>query len=312
MTRTDIDVLQVVTTASPFFEQQVRALEARGVSCTTVAVPDADGTAATLDAYRRCYQRVFRAGLDSYDIVHANYGLVGPLALAQPTRPVVLTLWGSEVMGESRRLAVVSQAAARASDEVILPSTPISEAFDVPHEVVPFPVDTETFRPMDRATARAEVDWETDANVVLFPYHPDRGVKNYPRAQRIVSAVDDRLDNPVELRWIWGVPHEDVPLYMNASDAVLVTSDHESGPMVVKEAAACNIPVVSTRVGFAPAALDGVSNSHVRDGDDELVDALASVVECGERSDGRSVLELPDRERTGERLHAIYRDVLDE
>lgn len=307
-----MDVLQVVTTASPFFEQQVEALEARGVSCTTVSVPDADGTAATLDAYRRCYQRVLRAGVDSYDLVHANYGLVGPLALAQPTRPVVLTLWGSEVMGDSTRLTAVSRAAARASDEVILPSDPISEAFDVPHEVVPFPVDTETFRPMERSTARADVDWETDARVVLFPYHPDRSVKNYPRAERVVSAVDDRLEESVELRWIWGVPHEDVPLYMNASDAVLVTSDHESGPMVVKEAAACNVPVVSTDVGFAPAALDGVSHSHVCDAEDELVDALAAVLESGERSDGRSVLELPDRDRTGERLHAIYRDVLDE
>jgi glycosyltransferase involved in cell wall biosynthesis len=310
--RTDLDVLQVVTTTSAFFEQQVEALEARGVSCTTVSVPDADGTAATLDAYRRFYQRVLREGVGSYDLVHANYGLVGPLALAQPTRPVVLTLWGSEVLGESACLSAVSTAAARASDAVVLPSAPISEAFDVPHEVVPFPVDTETFRPMPRSTARAEVDWGTDAKVVLFPYHPDRDVKNYPRAERVVSAVDDRLDEPVELRWICDVPHEDVPLYMNASDAVLVTSDHESGPMVVKEAAACNVPVVSTAVGFAPAALDGVSRSHVCESDGELADALATVLEADERSDGRSMLELPDRELTGERLHAIYRDVLGE
>ncbi|WP_336036845.1 glycosyltransferase [Halobacterium yunchengense] len=312
MPRTDLDVLQVVTTASPFFEQQVRALEDRGVSCTTVAVPDADGAAGTVDAYRRFYQRVLRAGLDDYDLVHANYGLVGPFALAQPTRPVVLTLWGSEVMGESARLSAVSSAAARASDRVVVPSAPISDAFDVSHEVVPFPVDTGTFRPIERSAARAAVDWETDAKVVLFPYHPDRDVKDYPRAERIVAAVDDRLDEPVELRWIWGVPHDEVPQYMNASDAVLVTSSHESGPMVVKEAAACNVPVVSTSVGFAPAALDGVSRSHVRETDDGLVDALASVLAAGERSDGRSVLELPDREQTGERLHAIYRDVLGE
>jgi len=304
-------VLQIVTTASPFFEQQVEALEARGVDCTTVEVPDADGTPATLDAYRQFYQRVLREGIGSYDLVHANYGLVGPFALAQPTRPVVLSLWGSEVLGESRRLTAVSTAAARASDAVVLPSEPISRAFDVPHRVIPFPVDTETFRPIPRAAARQQIDWEPDPRIVLFPYHPDRGVKNYPRAERIVAAVDDRIEDPVELRWIWGVPHDEVPLYMNASDAVLVTSDHESGPMVVKEAAACNVPVVSTDVGFASAVLDGVEHSHVCSADEGLVDALTDVLAAGERSNGTSTLELPDSERTGERLHDVYRSVVE-
>lgn len=307
-----MNVLHVVTTASPFFQDQIDALETRGISCTTVEVPDADGALSSVDAYRRCYQRLLKESLGTYDIVHANYGLVGPLALAQPRRPIVLTVWGSELMGDSDRLETVTRFAADHSDAVVVPSAPISRAYDGNHEVVPFPVDTETFRPIPRDAAREAVGWETDEPIVLFPYHPDRTVKNYPRAERVVDAVDERFSEPVDLRWIWGVPHEEVPLYLNASDAVLITSNHESGPMTVKEAAACNVPVVSTPVGFAPAELDDVRHSHVAVTDDGLIEALSAVLDAGERSDGRSRIRAPDLDRVGARLEGVYTDVLDD
>ncbi|WP_257300304.1 glycosyltransferase [Haloarchaeobius sp. FL176] len=307
-----MEVLQVVTTASPFFRQQVDALESQGVNCTTVTVPDTGGALGSADAYRRFYQRVLASGLDSYDLVHANYGLTGPFALAQPTRPVVLTLWGSDVMSDSTPLTATSRLAASHSDAVIASSEPIAESLSVPHEVVPFAMDTDRFRPVDREQARDEVGWEPDGRVVLFPYHPDRSVKDYERADRIVASVDDRLDEPVELRWIWGVDHEMVPLYMNASDAVLVTSRRESGPMVVKEAAACNVPVVSTDVGFVSAVLDGVEQSTVADTDAELVDALVEILRADVRSDGRRETEFLTPERMGNRLVDLYRRVLTE
>lgn len=306
-----MNVLHVVTTASPFFRDQIDALERRGISCTTVEVPAADGTLRSLDAYRRCYQRLLKESLGSYDVVHANYGLVGPLALAQPRRPVVLTLWGSELMGDSDRLETVTRFAADHSDAVVVPSAPISRAVNGEHEIVPFPVDTDTFRPIPQAAARDAIGWETDDRIVLFPYHPDRTVKNYPRAKRVVEAAERLVDAAVDLRWIWGVPHDEVPLYLNASDAVLITSNRESGPMTVKEAAACNVPVVSTPVGFAPAELDDVEHSHVAVTEEGLVEALTAVLQAGERSDGRTRIRAPDRDRVGALLEGVYTDVID-
>ena len=303
-------VLQVVTTASPFFEQQVEALESHGVECTTVTVPETGTLVESADAYRRFYQRILSRGLDSYDLVHANYGLTGPFALAQPTRPVVLSVWGSDVMSDSTALTATTELAARGSDAVVAPSEAISESMSVPHEVVPFALDTERFRPVDRERAREAVDWNPDGHVVLFPYHPDRDVKDHERAERVITQVEELLDEPVDLRWIWGVDHDRVPLYMNASDAVLVTSRRESGPMVVKEAAACNVPVVSTDVGFVDAALDGVENSHVAGTDAGLVDALASTLQSDRRSDGRTETAFLTPDRMGERLADLYADVL--
>ncbi len=46
--------------------------------------------------------------------------------------------------------------------------------------------------------------------------------------------------------------------WMNAADAVLVTSDYEGFGMAAIEALACDVPVLSTPVGVAPYLLAGI------------------------------------------------------
>ena len=298
----ELRVLQLVTTPRPFFRQQVQALEDRGIECTTVAVPaDRGGRGPT--EYFSFVRQVLGEGLSGYDLVHANYGLVGPVALAQPTRPVVLTLWGSDLMGGGW-LSRWSRFAARASDTVVVPSEVMARELSVPHVVIPFPVDMELFHPIDRETAREQVGWDPDGRVVLFPYDPDRQVKDYTRAKELVDQVPD-----TELRVVNGVPYESMPNYMNASDALLVSSRRESGPMVVREAAACNVPVVSTPVGFAPQVLEGVANSAVAGDDDELVAALEIAVDAG-RSDGRETVDSLAPADVGAQLAETYKHAL--
>lgn len=303
----DISVLQIATSGRSFFTQQVEALEARGVSCTTVLVPRPDEGSRGPREYARFYARTVREAVDGHDIVHANYGLVGPAALAQPIRPVVLTLWGSELMGDRGWLDRCSRFAARHSDAVIVPSEQLAAELDTPHELVPFGVDTDLFRPIDREQAREHVGWDPDRRHVLFPYDPSREVKDYPRAERVVG----RLPDDVVLQTVSGVAYEEMPYYMNASDALLVTSKRESGPMVVREAAACNVPVVSTDVGFASDVLDGVTNSRVVDDDACLVEALGDVLRDGGRSDGRTTVEALGVERMADDIVEIYRRALD-
>ncbi|WP_123535444.1 glycosyltransferase family 4 protein [Halosimplex salinum] len=299
--------LHLYTTTRSFFEEQLAALEARGIDCTAVGVPgeyepDSPRTAAD---YARYLPRVLNHSLDEYDLVHANYGLTAPFALAQPTRPVVFTPWGTDLLGDRRWLTGLSRLSARAADAVVLPSRACASAVPGDHPVVPFGVDLDRFRPVPRAEARERVGWDPDERVVLFPYDPARPEKDYPRARRAVAAADVDAD----LRILTGVPHEAVPLYMNASDAVLVTSTREAGPMVVKEAAACNVPVVSTDVGFVRETLSGVSNCRVCDDEAALVDGLEAVLDGERRSDGRSTVDGLGIERMGERLAEVYRRV---
>jgi glycosyltransferase involved in cell wall biosynthesis len=306
-----VRVLQLYTSTRSFFENQVTALEDRGVECTTLGVPgrhEAESPRSATD-YLRYAPQVLGHSLRGYDLVHVNMGLIGPFGLAQPTRPVVLSLWGSDVMSDRGWLTRMSRFSVRHADEVILPSAAMSSAIDAEHTIIPFGIDLDRFRPIDRAAARERTGWDPDERVVLFPYEPGRPEKDYPRAERVI----DRADTEADLRVVTGVPHEEIPYYMNASDALLLTSTRESGPMVVREAAACNLPVVATDVGFVCETLEGVANSHVCRTDEELVAGLEAVLEGGGggRSDGREHLDDIGLETMGERLVEVYRRAIE-
>ncbi len=303
-------VLQLVTSSRPFFDQQVSALEDRGVDCTVLEVPGRYSGRSGRSAadYARYYRQLLSTVRSSaYDLVHANYGLLAPFVLAQPTRPVVVTLWGTDLMSERTWLRSISRHGARYADAAVVPSRVMSRDLEVDHELIPFGVDTDLFRPMDRSSAREQVGWETDRPVALFPYDRTRSVKDYPRARRLV----ERADADLELRTVSGVDHDEIPYYMNASDVLLVTSKRESGPMVVKEAAACNLPIVSTDVGFVRETIGGVTNCVVSDDDGALLGGIERIVADGGRSDGRESVDGLSLEALGERLHDVYRRVLE-
>ena len=301
-------VLQLITSTRSFYEQQVEALEARGIECTTVSVPGtyAADSPHTVWDYVRYYPKVLDHSLDEYDLVHANYGLVGPFALAQPTRPVVLSLWGTDLLGDYGWLRTLSRTSARLADAVVVPSEPMAEALGRPASLIPFGVNMDLFEPEPKQEARQRLGWD-DEPVVLFPYDRNREEKDFPRAKRVV----ERLESDARLHEVTDATHEEMPTYMNAADALLVTSRHEAGPMAVKEAAACNLPVVSTDVGFVRETLDGVSRSQVCETTDELVAALDAVLAAGERSDGRQAVRSDSVSRLGDRLATLYRETVE-
>ena len=303
-------VLSLVTNGEArFYKQQVRGLRERGVEVDSLEIggqrPEHTDNVEdrSLADYARFYRTALRRSLDDYDVVHASYGLTAPPAVLQPRHPTVLTLWGSDVMG---RFGPLSRLCARRADEVIVMSAEMAEELGQECTILPHGIDTEKFRPSDREAARADLGWDDDRHHVLFPYGPDRPVKDYPRAERIAEAADDRLEAPVELQTITGVPHDRMPVYMNAADALLLTSEREGSPNSVKEALACNLPVVAADVGDVALRLRDVDPSVVARDDEVLVDGLVDVLSSGERSNGRRVAEEVDLETQLSRLTDIY------
>ena len=316
--RTTIRVLSLTTTDwRSFYQRQLAALDSVDVEVTTLPVPgehrarEDDVEQRTPIDYARYLPQVLRAAGDDYDLVHANYGLTCPFAVAASSLPrtelpVVCTLWGGEYR-DNPYASLIQRFVARA-DEIVVPSNAMADRVDRPCQVVPFPVDTAQFRPIPMAEARERVGWTSDQRIVLFPYAPSREEKNYPLAKRVV----DGLEGDVSLRTVANEPYADVPYYLNAADALLLTSRFESGPMTIKEAVACNTPVVSRDVGFAREVLADVSTSAIANDEETLRDRLAAVLETAEPADGRGEITEYGTDEMGARLRAIYERCLEQ
>ncbi len=311
----ELSVLNLVTTEEArFFKQQVSILDELGVSSTTVSVPAnrVTGTGALAGRsamdYLRFVPQAIVESFGKYDLVHANYGLTAPAAVLQPNLPVVISLWGSDLYG---RFGPVSKLCARLADATIVMSDGMAAELGGDPYVIPHGIDLERFQPADQRAAQRELGWDPDRKHVVFPYAKGKSVKNAPLAERVVAAARDRIDEPIELQFVTGVAHERMSVYLNAADALLLTSDREGSPNSVKEAMACNLPVVARDVGDVRQRLRGVHHSFVAQDDTELADCLVSVLDADADSNGRAIIAELRIERMAERLLDVYRDVLD-
>lgn len=282
---TDLRVLSLVTNhRARFYLQQVEMLRSRGIDVDVVTVPDSTGDSRQLTDYARFYLAALRASGGEYDVVHANYGLSAPPAVLQWFHPTVISLWGSDLFGTYGQ---VGRWAARMADEVIVMSPEMAAELDCEPHVIAHGIDLDRFRPEPQTACQADLGWEPSAYHVLFPYPPSRTVKNYPRAERIVAAAESHLDRSIELHTVSGVAHEEMYRYMNAADVLLLTSRREGSPNSIKEAMACNCPIVSVDVGDVADRLTGVSQTAVETTDEALTASLVEILRDDEPSDGR-------------------------
>lgn len=306
-------VLHLVTTERPFFRLQVEALEASGVEQTILSVPNtydpANGESRTVLDYLRFYPRVLRESLGSYDLIHANTVRTAPHAIAQPAIPVVVTFWGRDVLDPSSRQRILSRWCARLADEVVVPSDEMANELGGAVNVVPHGIDLKLFEPADRLETKRDVGWDESAKHVLFPYVPARAEKNYSLAASVVETVDRKLDTDIELKVVYDQPHERMPEYMNAADALLLTSKYEGSPNAVREALACNLPVVSTDVGDVAERVANVDGAFVGQTKADLVEGLTTALTEYSECTGRQAVEHYSVEEMATQLVAIYETV---
>ena len=180
------------------------------------------------------------------DLIHAHYGLCGLLANLQRKVPVVTTFHGSDIQS-STMIRCLSRLAMYLSkyNIFVLKSMPDRVGYKKKnYSVVPCGVNLSVFKPMDMVEARKRLNWNTKDIYVLFAGRFDNPVKNPLWAKKCIALAGNcKL---IELK---GYKRIEVNLLMNACNLLLVTSISEASPQVVKEAMACNHPIVSTDVG---------------------------------------------------------------
>ena len=242
------------------------------------------------------------------DIIHAHYGLSGLLANTQRNIPVVTTYHGSDINTSSvyilsRLNMVLSAHSIFVSNENRLKSG-LSKIFTL----LPCGVDTKTFVPDLKEESRKLLGLDKDQKLVLFSSAFDIAVKNSALALSAIALLPD-----VRLIELKNYSRSQVALLMNAADVALMTSFTEGSPQFIKEAMACNCPVVSVPVGDVPMVMEGVEGCFIADYDAvAIAEKLNMAFRFGKRTEGRKrILELGwSNEKVAEKLLNLYSEIL--
>ncbi len=309
-----------------FVEQQVKGLRSVGVEVEVLYVNRVRSGAA---AYIGVQERVKRS-LSAFDadIVHVMYGGVMAWLVTKTVRarPTIVTFHGSDLLGETlagpwrQMIAGLGvrcsrQSAHRASGVVVvspalrdvLPATVSRSRI----RVIPCGIDVNRFIPLDRQECRRQLGWSNDRMVVLFNSNGGDPVKRPALAYAAVEALQ-RAGVPAELRELRDRPYAEMPTFLNAGDVLLLTSRHEGSPTIVKEALACNVPVVSVDVGDVRQRIEGIAGCYLAEPNAQDLGAkLRMVAEGPRRIEGRSGIASLSIESVAQELRAFYGEVCD-
>lgn len=292
-----------------FVFNEVQALRQAGVQVDVLMI---NGRASTWNYLRGLldYWRALRRR--QYDLVHAHYVLTGAIARLQWGTPVVLTHHGPEVIGFPRWQTLLAKLITPYFDQVIYRTEEMRRALkDRNGWIITAGIDLERFAPIPRDEARVRLGLPLDGRLVLWAGEFWRPEKCFWLAQAAVEQVQTELPD-VDMVLLTKKPQEVVPLYMSACDALVLTSSHEGSPNVIKEAMACNLPIVSVRVGDVPEMIAGTDACALAERDPaDIARKLIDVLRSPRRSDGRTRVCGLTHERITDRILKVYTSAVD-
>jgi glycosyltransferase involved in cell wall biosynthesis len=257
----------------------------------------------------------------SFDLVHAHFGYVGLVARTQWRVPVVVTYHGDDLLGTinergkkalwSVMAAAACKKLARQVDAAIVQSQEMawqvkkSNVFVIPHEV-----DLEVFKPAERGEARKALGLHPHKKYALFAANPEIPVKRFSLARAAVDVLEQQ-DGFTELLVVYKEPQWRLALYMNACDMLVFPSYQEGSPNIIKQAMACNLPIVATDVGDVRQVIGETRDCYICPPDaGRFAACMKEVLSRRLRTDGRAHICHLNKESVSKKIIHVYEQVL--
>lgn len=301
------------TGLSPIIMAQGKSLKVQGMEIDYFGIKGS-GALGYLKVIPKL-RKVIRGG--DYDVLHAHYGLSGfSAALSFSGKPLVVSLMGSDVLTGGWLKIVNALFSCFYWDKVIVKSPDMKLKSGIMDAIIqPNGVNIEHFQPKDKIECRNLLNWKLDELKILFGSNPIRPEKNYLLLEESLKSLQNLPKYKVH--FLKGYSHQEIPIVLNAVDLIVLSSKWEGSPNVVKEAMACNKPILSTLVGdvpilFAtkPAGCFG-SSLAIEDFTQILGEAIKFCAQ-GENPEGRSrIKELNlDQATVAKRIISLYKEII--
>lgn len=278
---------KTVGKVSAFVQSQFDSLKEAGLEMVLFPVVGHGwkGYAKNLQSLRRLIKK------EKPDVVHAHYSSCGYLASLASwglKTKVVVSILGS-FPKKNRKLKIVRFFVDHVWDATIVKSERTRSQLDRPLPVIPNGVDIDRFTIIEQEKAREMVGFEKNKKYVIFVSDPSRPEKQFNLAQAAVCALNDET---VQLVPVYNKPHQEVVAYMCAADVLIMTSISEGSPNVIKEAMACNCPIVVTDVGDVRWVTEGVKGTYVSNSfnPEEIAGLVSKALDYDARTAGRDKL----------------------
>jgi glycosyltransferase involved in cell wall biosynthesis len=288
---------------SPFVLDQANALTRKGVKIDFFLIKG-KGILGYINNYKLLLEKIKRF---KPEIIHAHYGLSGLLSALQNKVPIVTTFHGSDI--NLKKIRFFSKIANKLSAESIFVSYDLArELKKIDPIVIPCGVDLDVFYPINKIAARKKIGLSLKKKYLLFSSSFNNPVKNYPLAKEAISKIE-HID--LELIELKGYQRNEVALLMNSVDSVLMTSFREGSPQFIKEAMACNTPIVTTKVGDVSYIIKNTKGCYIADTDPVDVQLkIQQVLKFEKRTTGRKDIKHLDNKVIADKIIRVYNCII--
>jgi N-acetyl sugar amidotransferase len=161
----------------------------------------------------------------------------------------------------------------------------------------------DVFSPFDKTIARNKLGLSTTGKYILFGAAFNNPIKNYALTKKALelSGVNSEV---IELK---NKSREEVCYLLNACDVLLLTSKSEGSPQVIKEAMACNCPIIATNVGTVKEIIGEARNCYITDFNPKnIAEKLITILTTGGRADGQANIKEYDNLLIANQILKVY------
>lgn len=288
----------------PYITEQINALAQKGMGIQYFEIEG-----SKVWSYFSNFSK-FKKHIASFnpDIIHVHYGLSGLFANMQKRIPVITTFHGSDI--NFRKVRPFSRLAAKLSVHCIFVTKNLAQKTSIKsnYSIIPCGVDFDTFFPIKKSIAREQLKFKSNKKYVLFSASFDNAIKNSILAQKALAIFEQDMAL-IELK---DYTRDEVNLLLSACDVALMTSLMEGSPQFIKEAMACNCPIVSTDVGSVREIFDETDGCFITSFDPEdVAEKIHLAIEFGKRTNGRDKISHLDNQIVAENIITVYKKVIE-
>jgi len=250
---------------------------------------------------------------NEFDLVHAHYSFSGFIAALAFKKPVICSLMGSDIFQLGKLHLFITRFFSIFLWKATIVKTKQMHSKIHPSLIIPNGLNLTNFRQILKQESFNQVGFSEHKKHILFvAQDPDSKVKNMKLASQAIQQVGE-VD--IELQIISGKSFEELPYYYCAADLLILTSLSEGSPNVIKEAMACNCPIVSTDVGDVKEIIGNTDGCYICTSDPkdvaEKIELALEFARTKGRTNGRQrIIELGlDSETIARRIVEVYKSV---